>query len=118
VEAGTTVSRHAIANKQIELTLVGVIDDAGVVLGIGSRETNEISGNGRAGTDDLELMATGVELGSGVLVGGVEGNDLVADEVVAGLEAAGDGVVDALVVGLHERGLKYCQFLNLHFLET
>lgn len=43
-------------------------------------------------------MAAGVKLGAGVLVGGVEGDGLVADEVVAGLDAGGDGVGDVLTV--------------------
>ena len=47
----------------------------------------------------LELVAAGVELGAGVLVGGVEGDELVADKIVAGLDALGNGVLEA-VVGL------------------
>lgn len=46
-------------------------------------------------------MATGVELGTGVRVGGVQGDDLVADEVVAGGNALGHGVGDN-TAGLHE----------------
>lgn len=48
-------------------------------------------------------MATGVELSTRVGPSSMEGNDLVADKVVAGTNARGNGV---LVSGgaLHERG--------------
>ena len=46
-------------------------------------------------------MAAGVELGTGVRVCGMQRNDLVADEVVAGSNALGDSVGDGSA-GLHE----------------
>ena len=47
-------------------------------------------------------MASRVELGAGIGVGCVQGNDLVADEVVSGLEAGGDGVIEAGVTGIDD----------------
>lgn len=81
-----------------ELTLVGVVGDAGVVASVGAGEGNEVARGGAAAAGDLELVASGVELGTGVCVGSVESNGLVADEVVAGREALGDGVLDGLAV--------------------
>lgn len=87
------------------LTLVGVVGDARVGALVGSGEGDEVAGGGAAAAGDLELVAAGVELGSRVGVGRVQGDDLVADEVVSGLDAGGDGVRDARVAGNHQGGL-------------
>lgn len=48
------------------------------------------AGDLAAGSRDLEVDALGVELGTTDVVGGVEGEDLVAENVVARLDVAGD----------------------------
>lgn len=81
-----------------ELTLVGIVSNTGVVASVGTREGNEVARRGAATAGDLELVASGVELGARVCVRGVESDGLVADEVVAGLDARGDGVLNGLAV--------------------
>jgi hypothetical protein len=49
-------------------------------------------------------MTTGVELGAGVSGSRVQGDGLMADEVVSGLEAGGDGILDHAAGG-HNLGL-------------
>lgn len=52
-----------------------------------------------AAARDLDVDALGVVLGAVLVVGRVQGNDLVAQDVVAGGDAAGDGDGPAVVVG-------------------
>ncbi|GKT52693.1 hypothetical protein ColTof4_14279 [Colletotrichum tofieldiae] len=86
------------------LGLDSVEGDTGVGALVGAGEGNQIRGARAAGAGNLDLVAAGVELSAGVGVGGVEGDDLVADEVLAGGNALGDGVLDTRVASLHERG--------------
>lgn len=92
------------ARDGVLLGLVGIVGDTGISGGVGTGEGNQVRGAGAAGTGNLDLVASRVELGAGVGVGGVEGDDLVADEVLAGGKALGDGVLDARVAGGHEGG--------------
>lgn len=83
---------------------VKVEDDA--VLGLGvERGTGGTVGQLGAGAGDLQVEALGVVLGTVRVLGRVESDDLVADDVVTGLERRGDGdvvgeaVVDQVVCG-------------------
>lgn len=84
--------------------LVEVEEDAGVGLGVQGRAEGTIGQVG-TGASDLQVEALGVVLGTVRAAGGVQGNDLVTDNVVAGLECRGDGnvpgeaVLDQLVRG-------------------
>lgn len=97
--AGTTLvivlKRSDMKGK---LTLVSVVGDTGVVASVGSRECNEVAGRSAAAAGNLKLVASGVELSARVLVGSVESDGLVTDDVVAGLDAGGNGIVDGLAV--------------------
>lgn len=79
------------------LTLVSIIRNSGVVSRVGTREAHEVAGGGAAASANLELVASGVELGARVRVGGVQSNGLVTDEVVARLDAGRDGVLNTSV---------------------
>jgi len=61
----------------------GVDEDTGVIVLVGTRETNEFIGAGSSGliAADVDLNAAGVELGTSGLVGQVKGDDLVTDQV-------------------------------------
>ena len=79
------------------LTAIGIVGNARVLATVCAREGNEVRRRGRAGAGDLQLMAPRVELRAGVLVRRVQGDDLMTDEVEAGLDALGDGVLHARV---------------------
>lgn len=77
---------------------VGVEEDAGVV-GAVEGGAGDTGGGVVAVADDAEVQALGIGLGA---VGGraaVEGDDLVAEDVVAGLEVGGDLDEPAVAVG-------------------
>lgn len=68
---------------------------------VGSRELDGVGGSGGAGTGDLDLGATNVELSTALSTGGVETDVLGTHEIAAGGELLGEGkgeVVDTLVV--------------------
>lgn len=70
--------------------LVEVEEDTGVLRGV-EGSSGDTAGGGRAGASDLKVDALGVELGTVGLASGVEGDDLVTENVVARGEALGDG---------------------------
>lgn len=72
---------------------VDVGEDGGVVLLVGAGELDGLGGGKGTGAGDLDLGARGVELSTHVLVGAVEGEELDAEEVVAGGDALGHGEV-------------------------
>lgn len=79
------------------LIVVDVVQDAGVVALV------ELSGDGAlrglgAAAADLQVDALGVELGAALLEALVEGDDLVAEDVVSGLDVGGDLDAHAEVV--------------------
>lgn len=76
---------------------VDVEDNALVTLGV-ERSTGGTVGELSAGAGNLEVEALGVVLGTVRVLGRVEGDDFVADDVVAGLEGGGDGDVPAEAV--------------------
>lgn len=84
--------------------LVGIVSDASVGALVGAGEGNETAGLGASSTSDLELMATGVELGTRVLVCGVQRNDFVTDKVVTRSDALGNGVGDGTASDLESVG--------------
>lgn len=88
----------------VQYTLVGIIGDTGIGRLVRAGDSNQRSCSLGAGTGDLQLMASRVELGTGVRVGSVQSDDLVADEVVARLQAGRDRVLIARV-GNHEGSL-------------
>lgn len=88
-----------------KLTLVGVVGNTRITGSVGAGESNQAGRSSAATSSDLELMASRVELSSGVAKRRVEGNELVADQVVAGLDTCWDGVVDSAVASLHQGGL-------------
>lgn len=77
---------------------VDVEEDTGVGLGV-QGSTQSTVGQLSAVTSDLEVDTHGVVLSTIRVLGGVEGNDLVAENVVAGLQGRGDGDVPSEVVG-------------------
>lgn len=103
--AGARAAEQGGAGDGVLGGLVGVVCDAGIGSLVGTGEGDEVGGRGGATAGDLDLVAARVELGARVAVGRVEGDDLVADEVAAGLDTLGDGVGDAATSG-HERGLR------------
>lgn len=84
--------------------LVGIVSDASVRALVGAGEGNETAGLCASTTGDLELMATRVELGTRVLVCGVQRNNFVANEVVARGNALGDSVGDGTTRDLESVG--------------
>lgn len=77
---------------------VQVEEDTGVSLGV-ERGTQRSVGQVGAGAGDLEVDAHGVVLGTVRVLGAVEGDDLVTQDVVTSLEGGGDGDVVGVVVG-------------------
>ena len=94
-------SEQSRSRDGVSLGLVRIVGDTSVRALVSTRESDKTSGGLAATTGDLKLVATRVELSTGVGVGGVQRDDLVADEVVAGGNALGDGVGDD-TTGLHE----------------
>jgi hypothetical protein len=107
------------SRDSVGLSLVGIVGDTSIGRLVRAREADKTRRLGAATTRDLELMATGVELSTGVLVRGMQRKDLVTDEVVAGGNALGDGVLDttaSLLDGVgtpHVGGTGATLFLNL-----
>lgn len=77
---------------------VEVEEDTGVGLGVESGTEGSVGQVG-AGAGDLEVDTHGVVLGTVRVLGAVEGDDLVTQDVVASLEGGGDGNVIGVVVG-------------------
>lgn len=69
--------------------LVEVEENTGVLSGV-ERCSGDTAGGGGAGASDHEVDALGVELSAVGLSTGVEGDDLVAENVVARSKARGD----------------------------
>lgn len=69
---------------------VQVVYDSGLGLGVKSRAGDTGGGSHAAGAGDLEVEALHVELGTVLAPGAVESDDLVAEDVVAGLKVPGD----------------------------
>ena len=94
-------SEYSRSRDSVCLRLVRIVSDTSVSALVSTRESNKTSWSLATATGDLKLVAAGVELSTRVRVGGVQRDDLVADEVVAGGNALGDGVGDD-TAGLHE----------------
>lgn len=77
---------------------VEIEEDTGVGLGVESGTEGSVGQVG-AGAGDLEVDTHGVVLGTVRVLGAVEGDDLVTQDVVASLEGGGDGNVVGVVVG-------------------
>ena len=77
-----------------------VDEDAGVVGRVGAREGDGL-GPGTSAALDGELVAGEVELGAAAAAGGVEGDGLGAEEVVAGGGVVGDLDVDEAAAVVH-----------------
>jgi hypothetical protein len=86
-----------------DVTTVDVVLDASigglVEGGTGNAVSAVGAGVGGARAGDLNVDALGVGLGAVLLAGGVEGDDLVAEDVVAGGERLGDGEGPLVAVG-------------------
>lgn len=86
-----------------DVTTVDVVLDASVSSLVKGSSSNAVStvgaGVGGAGAGDLNVDALGVGLGAVLLAGGVEGDDLVAEDVVAGCERLRDGEGPLVAVG-------------------
>ena len=93
------VSRHVVRRRGSELRdsgtreLVGSItesvdEDTGVVVLVGTRESDKFIGAGRSflATTDFDLHTGGVELGTSGLISQVKGDDLVTKEISAASE--------------------------------
>lgn len=89
---------HVRSRDDVLAGLVSVVGDAGVVSSVGAGERDKVAGGSATAAGDLELVASGVELSTRVLVGGVESDGFVADEVVAGLDAGRNSILDGLSV--------------------
>jgi len=77
---------------------VDVDEDARVGGAVGTREGDLVGGLGAAAAGDVELSARDVELGTAGAAGRVEGNVLSTEQVLAGLDAAGDVDVERVLV--------------------
>lgn len=77
---------------------VQVEEDTGVGLGVESGTEGSVGQVG-TGAGDLEVDTHGVVLGTVRVLGAVEGDDLVTQNVVTSLEGGGDGNVVSVVVG-------------------
>lgn len=86
-----------------DVTTVDVVLDAlvgGLVKGGAGNAVSAVgAGVGGARASDLNVDTLGVGLGAVLLAGGVEGDDLVAEDVVASGERLGDGEGPRVVVG-------------------
>lgn len=87
-------SEQGRSRNRISLRLISIVRDASISSLVGTGERNKPCGCLAAATGDLELMAARVELSAGVRVRGVQSDDLVAHEIVAGGNALGDCVAD------------------------
>lgn len=75
-------------------TNISIVRDAWIRSFVSTRETDQVSRLGTSPTSDLELMATRVELCSGVRRRRVQGDDLMTDEIEACRDALRDGVCE------------------------
>jgi hypothetical protein len=95
-------SKYLRTRNSVRLSFVGVICNAGICGLVRARERHQSSRTLRSTSRDLDLMTARVELRTRVAVGGVQGDDLMTDEVVTGLQAFRDGV-GGDSTSLHER---------------
>lgn len=102
ISSGFLAREDVGARRCVSRGLVRIICNAGISSCISTRESNQITWDGGSRARDLQLMASWVELRSGVGVSGVQCNDLVADEVVTGLEAGWDRVLISSVASCHQ----------------
>lgn len=86
------------------LTSVRVVRNTGVAASIGAGERNQTARKRVARTGNPKLVASGIELGSGVGPRSMKRNGFMADEVVSRAKAGGDGVL-VFVAGPHQRRL-------------
>ena len=86
-----------------DVTTVDVVLDTsigGLVEGGAGNAVSAVgAGVGGAGASDLNVDTLGVGLGAVLLAGGVEGDDLVAEDVVASGQRLGDGEGPRVVIG-------------------
>jgi hypothetical protein len=87
----TTLERHG-EEAGGRHTLVSIVSDTRVSGLVSTGERNKTSGLCASTTSNLELMAARVELGTRVLVRGVQRKDFVTNEVVTRCNALGDSV--------------------------
>jgi len=75
--------RHGGTGEFVGSVGEGVDEDTGVIVLVGTGESDEFIGAGGTGliAADVDLNAAGVELGTSRLVGQMKGNDLVTKEV-------------------------------------
>lgn len=85
--------------------MISVVSDARISALVSARERHQAARGGRPAARDLQLMAPGVELSTRIAVSGVQGDDLVAHEVVSGLDARGNRVRGAGIAADHQRGI-------------
>lgn len=103
--AGSRESGDPGAGEVVLSAAEEVAEDAGVVVAVGTGEGDELAlGTSGLGAADDELGAAGVELGTLRGAGNVQGEDLVADEVVAGSEVIGE--LDGGEGAVHEVALE------------
>lgn len=84
------------------LTFVSIVRDTRITALVGTREGNEVARASRAAASNLELMAPRVELCAWISICRVQGDDLVAHEVVACLKAGGNSVLDSGIASNHQ----------------
>src|SRR3569833_1072006 len=99
LRAGSLVG--AAAHVRVALRAVDVDVDAGVLGQVGAGEADGGAGREGAGARDLDLGARLVELGGARGLGRVQGEDLDAQQVLAGGDALGEVEVGPAVVGHH-----------------
>ena len=81
---------------------VGAVEvelDTRVVAGVQRGASNTVGGSDGAAAGDADGQALRVVLGTVVAASAVQGDDLVAEDIVAGLEVAGEGGGGGEVVG-------------------
>lgn len=116
--AGAALNDGTAGNGVVGVGGPDVEDDTGLVGGQELGASNAGEGGG-ARASDLKIDTLGVRLGAVGLAGGVQGQDLVAEDVVAGGDIGGDAD-GPLVVVLHQdvggvgvRGLDETGAVNL-----
>jgi hypothetical protein len=98
----TLAFKHTRSGYSVRLRLVRIIRNPSIRTLVRAGEPDETRGCSGPAAGDLELVTAGVELRAGVRVRRVQGDDLVAHEVVPRLQAGGDRV-GSDGGGFHER---------------
>lgn len=96
LQSGQSRSRDLVG--RVGVVVVDVVDDTGVVLVV-ERGGGDTVGEAVARAGDAEVDALRVELSTTDIIGGVEGEDLVAENIVARTDVLGDSDSPGQAIG-------------------